>query len=560
MHLHQVYGDDFALISTVLSKLAKLLIWATLHSEFSLAQDLFPIFNPNFALHQKNFSFGRFELLDSLMTTFCESSQLLVTFLTTQTPNFESFDIYFELIGLIYTENSIRHNLTPLFLSGIPPFIQFIQNFLDDIKLSDWPKFGQTVEKFMILICHSKIEERSKASEYFQILFEFGERLLKGEILQRRLIGAQILDFGIRPQIATNLPIDVLNKFKQNSNVIQILITGDLNLQLLDKISDLLEEFMTPKSLEIFVSRADSSHSSERAEMFSIVERIFQKMGSKACGDFLLRIIQCERPSDHLLNFAARTFPTVEHLENDLSVAIVSRLLNHGCSGISQRSIIDGLAKFADWGIDNPEIQEFIISEAKLRLEDCNSLEFIANLLVKFVAGGADFESAFGHDFIDTIVKQIKKSVKNRECLFRLLIEALNSQREGSRFPKLISDLSENGIDDPFWDFMTNFYEKIFRESDSEMMDGVVKKLIARYSERLEIATLSWLHFLKTFVMSKQSLLSEADPIFQTIARSEDPTVVITAESIILGFLQEASSCDIHAVFNRFESFFSNLV
>jgi hypothetical protein len=98
MDFTYLYPVDLDRFSQVLAKFAKLLIWAAVHSEFTLAQSLFLIFDTKLPIHTQNLRAAdpRYsEPLNRFLRTFFDNRDYepLTSQLTTESVTLEQFDI-----------------------------------------------------------------------------------------------------------------------------------------------------------------------------------------------------------------------------------------------------------------------------------------------------------------------------------------------------------------------------------------------------------------------------------------------------------------------------------
>jgi hypothetical protein len=199
-------------------------------------------------------------------------------------PTFEQLDVFFQVAKAVISDETYSQTFTPRISQSQPAFVRFVEGFADDAK-ADWGKLWRLLQNAMSVL----------KEDVYALLFGFAERLLKGDVLQRRLVGAQILSAGAKSA--------TFAAWRADTKIMTVLLEGDLHPQLLEKLGDFLDRFLSSDNLQEFWERTEAAHSSQRGLMLSIVARALEKLDSQRAADFLKAVASRDNLSPDLIDF-----------------------------------------------------------------------------------------------------------------------------------------------------------------------------------------------------------------------------------------------------------------
>jgi hypothetical protein len=178
----------------------------------------------------------------------------------------------------------------------------------------------------------------SEVTEYFQALFCLSERLMNGAGLQRRFVGALLLNCDGKP--LSKAAREAFNRWKFQTGLAQVILSSDCHSQLLYSFSRILDQVLTFDSLEPLLNRLEGLPSTKRPKPHRIVKRVFVKVDQQVGAELLLRIVGQEHMSSESICFVANSLESVASLDADRTKRIVAALINHGCHGIAADRVV----------------------------------------------------------------------------------------------------------------------------------------------------------------------------------------------------------------------------
>jgi hypothetical protein len=225
----------------------------------------------------------------------------------------------------------------------VPHFSGFVQGF--DLKNADWSKLCRLVNNAMAVL-----QRHPEAVSIFTILFEFAERLMRGDVLQRRLVGAQILSFGASHPFDVYGGGDAFGQWKRTTKIISVLIEGYLHPQLLEKIGDLLEQFMNGDYLKKFWEKTETAHSSQSPMMLSIITKALERLDSETASNFLRSIAsRGDQLSSELIDLMCNSVKSLKKTNPALGIEMTDVLFSMASSGRFVENVQKGLSEVISW-------------------------------------------------------------------------------------------------------------------------------------------------------------------------------------------------------------------
>jgi hypothetical protein len=375
-----------------MSHITRLIIGAAVQENIQFLQDSCPICDPKQPLHTKNLVWKTVtsEFFDRLGRTFFTAGdgKPWLERISGSPPTVDAFDSFLQIDRQFQIDGSSSAAISEDLGVVIPRFRALIESFLDDCKTSDWGKLTRVIQNAMFLIP----AKRDQSELDFVSLYRFAEKLLRGDVLPRRLVGAQILSFAVKPPALAYNARHAFDSWKASSDIASVFTDGYVHPQLLEKLTGLLDEFMTPKLLEVLWCRAESEHSSMRPQLLSIVAKGFEKLGPQSApvADFLRGLAARKTLTPDLIDILSTSLKSLETRAPALACEIADRLIENGSEPVKA-----GLAQFATYA-DTP-LQRHIVGKCVEHLGSPASQDFAASLLAKFVRQAP----RFGRQFVD---------------------------------------------------------------------------------------------------------------------------------------------------------------
>jgi hypothetical protein len=444
LNLRTAFESDFRAIQQCLASISRLTLWAAAHDKFAVASSFLPVFEKTSSLFTRAPHQHR-----TFIATFLEAKVLsvLIQRILSGNSQLDHFSILAQILSKV-KESAASKSLDADSVSpALTIFVTFLSEIPDAARDFDWVKLSRTIDLFVTCFPNST---------FLRPIFDFGSKLIGTDVLQKRLIGGQILNRGVK-----FFP-GVFRQWKTTCpNLLSNLIDKDIHADLLAAVGDLLDAELAGEKLAVFWERAQHAHSSLRGPMLAIVARVLGRIDAPSAQAFCDRVFETPNCSPELLGFlgSAAVLFAERPSRQSMAFGIVDRLIDCGCQSADAQSVVAALSPLANYKT-SLALRTHIISKCEERLVTVDGQNFAAVILTAFAQACSDFIGDFSAGFVERIARLIPHENANRPLLFRLLSVSVIRSRvmpPGDVFLELQRPVA----DDAFWLFMRDVLEKL---------------------------------------------------------------------------------------------------
>lgn len=437
------------------SKVISLMTYRVINGKLEEGEWITDILNPKLDLYNRP-KLGQFQRLCQLYISNGDYQKLLDR-ASSDNPDFQHLLLIYHIRKNI--ESYVDMPITQL----LPVLYKFITHFKDDVSLRtvDTAKLSKIVNKEIL----ANLEENDPND--YTYLFKFADYLIRTEVLDKELLGVDILTTYIQKVGKSN---ETFSNWMMSSDLIDYLIKSDLHVEVVKRIQPIVKfcskkQKISLQMIEALYDKAAVTHKSEIEPMYYLIVSAFKGFDNKTIIDFVqkhnsdnlfLSILMEKAKNMDLLRYCVITL-----LKNESKGHLLSRL---------NKNIRAIIIEYVNQNFKSQnltylqEILPDLISTSKNAVKEFD--EHI-NLIVRDYAGKEDTQ-----EFVLLILKAYLVKTKGKTHLSIVITKQLFRCQNDKLFTfinDLLDEIGTDLFDDDSYKFIDQYlYEYDYSKVDSE--------------------------------------------------------------------------------------------